>query len=440
MYDSANPTDDIAVNRAAGCRRAHIGPRHLAEAATIEYYFGGPFRLRDNLAMSADEYRDISALLALVRRAVDDASSFIATENLPREIFDPQNQWAIMLQDGGVNRSTYLPFRQPGEASTGATMRPQDAWSNLNWTRILSPFTGYYLAYLDRLDQGGRFPQPYPRDVLEYIWSDVLPDDLPDVMERYLDHHQRLAWTPEQHFIATRNMPAHLVADAPPRGGEVGLMINGRIVNPDTLLVQGRLNAMYAGGVIGLLQEKVRAGRRLRVLEIGPGYGAMARTLGRIFAGGVDYVMVDLPPMLHYPAVYLSLSGVRVDIATADRAPDPAASHWLIPNYLAPRLAEQSVAAFDLVINTMSMNEMSLAQVRYYAEFIRRSLAPDGIFYEENAVGLDPHVDCRAEFHHHFPFRRHVRSYHVAAGLGQPFIWSNRYIPQIFDRWDWSLP
>ena len=35
MYDSTDPADDIAVNRTIGCRRIHIGPRHLARAETI---------------------------------------------------------------------------------------------------------------------------------------------------------------------------------------------------------------------------------------------------------------------------------------------------------------------------------------------------------------------------------------------------------------------
>lgn len=440
MYDSTDPADDIAVNRTIGCRRIHIGPRHLARAETIDYYFGGPFRLRDNLAMSADEHRRIVALLGLVQRAVDESGPFIEAEGLPRDVFDPQNQWTIMLQDGGINRSIYLPFRQPGEASVGSTMRPRDAYNNLNWTRILSPFSGYYLAYLDRLDQGGLFPQPYPHDVLDRIWSDVLPDDLPDIMESHLDHHQRLAHVPEQHFLAIRNMPSDLVVGALPRGGEVGLMIDGRVVNPDTLRVQGRINAMYSGGLIGLLREKAeRTGQRIRVLEIGPGHGGLARALSGIFRDRVEYMMVDLPPMIHYAAVYLSLAGIDVDVAVSGRPPDNGASHWLVPNYLLPHLADD-LPTFDLVINTMSMNEMSAAQVHHYAALIRRLLASDGVFYEENAVGLGGHVDCRAEFQKLFPFRRHIRSFHVAAGLGQPFVWSVNYIPRIFDRWDWSLP
>lgn len=420
MYNTEEFSDDIYHNPQTGCRRINLSPYHLSKPQTIEYYFGGIFRLRNNLAMTSHEHDIISRQLKRVAQVVRDADAYIKDRKLSTDIFKPQNQWSGLIVEGWI---------------------PGTSFNNLNWTRILSPFTGYHLLYLDRLDHGSRFSQPYPPEVLERIRQENLPDDLPELMERYIYHNERLAWVVPQFFHSIRNLPSDLIVSVPPRGGEIGVMINGRIINCDSLQVQARVNSMYSSGVMGLLKDKAERRGRVRVLEIGAGYGALAHAMNGLFRDRIDYVMVDLPSVLHYPATYLNLAGISVEVVTPENVTgaDAGRGHRLVPNYLLPE-AEESLGRFDLIVNTMSMNEMSEGQVRYYASVINRLLASDGVFYEENAVSIKEHIDCRAVFAEAFRFRRQVQSFHVAAGLADPNIWASAYVPQIYDRWDWSLP
>jgi hypothetical protein len=420
MYTMEDVSDDIYHNPQTGCRRVHLSPYYLSKAQTIEYYFGGIFRLRNNLTMTPHEHDVISKQLKRVSKAIVEADSYIIDRKIPTHIFKPQNQWADLIVEGWI---------------------PGTSFNNLNWTRILSPFTGYHLLYLDRLDHGRRFSQPYPPEVLDRIQQENLPDDLPDLMERYIYHNERLAWVVPQFFHSIRNLPSDLIVSVPPRGGEIGAMINGRIINCDSLQVQARVNSMHSSGVMDLLREKAERRGRVRVLEIGAGYGALAHAMSSLFRDRIDYVMVDLPSVLHYPATYLTLAGLPVEVITPENVADADAggSHRLVPNYLLPEI-EESLGSFDLVVNTMSMNEMSESQVWYYANLINRLLASDGVFYEENAVSIKEHIDCRVVFAQTFRFRRRVQSFHVAAGLADPNVWASTYVPQIYDRWDWSLP
>ena len=54
-----------------------------------------------------------------------------------------------------------------------------------------------------------------------------------------------------------------------------------------------------------------------------------------------------------------------------------------IPNYLY-REPRNGGLRVDLAINTLSLSEMTATQVRSYCALIRNSLAPGGVFFEQN--------------------------------------------------------
>lgn len=81
-----------------------------------------------------------------------------------------------------------------------------------------------------------------------------------------------------------------------------------------------------------------------------------------------------------YSALYLSLSlpDQRVSIGQADELPFGLR---FVPNYMAPALNGE----FDLVVNTLSLSEMSARQIQAYAELVAgRWLAKGGLFFEQN--------------------------------------------------------
>ncbi len=84
----------------------------------------------------------------------------------------------------------------------------------------------------------------------------------------------------------------------------------------------------------------------------------------------------------------------------------------------------------------MSFPEMSAAQVRNYATFLRRVLREDGIVFDENAANRPHHTDSKAILTEQFPFRKSVASNIVTTKNWCQDVWATRYVGDIFDRQD----
>ena len=141
----------------------------------------------------------------------------------------------------------------------------------------------------------------------------------------------------------------------------------------------------------------------------------MAYALEYLFEGSLEYIVIDLPNVLYSSALYLGgLLGYEKTSLTVDPEDFFDSRIVFVANYLVPSLAAK-LGHFDLGINTMSMNEMSEPQVRFYSSFIRDAIGEDGLFYEENGVGHPEHIDCRRIFREYFSNER-------KAGTG--IVWS----------------
>jgi putative sugar O-methyltransferase len=155
---------------------------------------------------------------------------------------------------------------------------------------------------------------------------------------------------------------------------------DGRFVSADVMRFQEVVNAFHASG---LLEELRRKPRNL-VLEIGAGYGGLIYQLSSLFSG--TFVVVDLPETLLFSASYITMnrpeSRIYVyDPATFDEAVRSLDRYdfFFVPNF---RLSALRTAAFDLVLNLASLQEMREDQVREYLDFIRATLR--GTFFSWN--------------------------------------------------------
>jgi putative sugar O-methyltransferase len=121
--------------------------------------------------------------------------------------------------------------------------------------------------------------------------------------------------------------------------------------------------------------------RGLRILEIGGGYGALASALLATFPR-CEYCICDLPESLLFSGLYLAMTredGIALrQVGDANGLMAPRVN--LTPNYLFDRLDGH----FDLVINTLSMSEMSNHQIEHYARDISKLIGSTGIFFEQN--------------------------------------------------------
>jgi len=89
--------------------------------------------------------------------------------------------------------------------------------------------------------------------------------------------------------------------------GEIGTNINGIVVNHDTAVYQERLTLLGWLGVFRFLERRIASEGTVRILEIGGGYGALARQIKRIMPN-VSYTICDLPASLYVSSAYLSVA------------------------------------------------------------------------------------------------------------------------------------
>lgn len=226
------------------------------------------------------------------------------------------------------------------------------------------------------------------------------------------------------HFVekwreVVNNIPTRYRFTPPTRFGECGHLVDGVIVNYDTITYQERVNLLYCSGVIDKLEAIARSGRAVHICEIGGGYGALAHWFRQAFPD-CSYTIIDLPESLLFSRLYLSLSYGDVPngygLSPVDRG------FRFTPNYIAEQLDEP----FDLVINTLSFSEMSLHQVRKYVELIKtRFIAHEGLFFEQNQdnrhIGL---LFAQQIFENAFPHRLQLGNYGMQLENGHPNIWS----------------
>ena len=132
-----------------------------------------------------------------------------------------------------------------------------------------------------------------------------------------------------------------------------------------------------------------------RICEIGGGFGAPARlAMSNSYKRARSYVIVDLPESLFFAEVYLRATfgydQVRY-VQPGETISDIADSSILLCPVT--RLAALAPLHFDVVLNTLSLQEMTDAYVDFYRDWLDRSRADH--FYSFNYF-LQP-ADDRAE-------------------------------------------
>lgn len=155
-----------------------------------------------------------------------------------------------------------------------------------------------------------------------------------------------------------------LVPESPAMGG-FGYVIDGQLINVDTLKFYEVLIGMERAGVL----PAMRAIERPVVCEIGGGWGGFAYQFKTLFPR-CRYVIVDFPELFLYSATYLAALFPGATCAFCGTAETPTvadagdADFVFVPH----TMAEQAFALSpDLTVNMVSFQEMTDAQVRAYA-------------------------------------------------------------------------
>lgn len=368
-----------------------------------------PFHgLRQNRDLTTDEYDRLKLASARVTDLIRDWPGYIARHNLDPAVFHTQNEWGALVPVSAANEA-----------------RCADDFSSINYIRLGSPFMGFHLPILDRTDGFRRFDDATTETIRAQVATRI-PENIVELMDA-LDPQARLAHVVNEHHRLTKNLPPKYIVKTPPRGGEVGLVIDGVIVNPDTLITQARINCMYNLGILDFIEQRIRRRLHCRILEVGAGYGALATALHSIYPGQLRYIVIELPSVLWNTACYMGAIGPVHLIGPNEPFPK-AFETALVANYLAEEYRGQ-MGPVDVAINTMSFIEMSDAQVRYYRDLMADLIGSEGKCFIEGSPSKPHHVDCAALFSETMPIRIDVPAGPAHHGTLYPAIWQKQRWP-----------
>jgi glycosyltransferase involved in cell wall biosynthesis len=166
---------------------------------------------------------------------------------------------------------------------------------------------------------------------------------------------------------------ALLVPESPALGG-YGYDIGGRLFNVDTLKFYEVLIGMDRGGVLA----PIRAAARPVVCEIGPGWAGFAYQFKTLFPR-CTYVLVDFPELFLFSATYLAAVFPDARLHFVTEATPAALEGWRQADFVfLPNTAAHLLEAtpLDLLVNMVSFQEMTDAQVRGYADLAARAGCP----------------------------------------------------------------
>jgi hypothetical protein len=389
-------------------------PKRIAPRASDR--FGAVHTLADNYDLTPEQYATCARQIRALQQLYDEAAVYVGRRGIDPEVVFAGNEWAELAH------------------RTGITFRT--AYSDINYLRLHAPFAGYHLPILDRLDER-RFPDDWGDEFIRGTIASAIPHDIVDILAKRLPARDRLLPLVPEYLDHIRHVPKRYIVRIPRMLGEMGIEVHGVLVNADVILSQSRINGMLCSGVLDKLDLDIARRGRIRVLEIGPGYGAMAYALKGIFGDRLEYVGIDLPSSLYYSLLYLgstsSWAGCHL-LRPGEKMPERFDFAFVV-NYLTEEFAN-SIGPVDMAFNCMSFPEMSPAQVGSYGRLLRQVLRKDGVIFDENAANKPHHTDSKAILKELFPFRKPVRSNIVTTKNWSQDVWATRYIGEIFDRQD----
>jgi putative sugar O-methyltransferase len=192
----------------------------------------------------------------------------------------------------------------------------------------------------------------------------------------YRSHHAHVKKRFEGKLNALRALDRHglFVPESREMGG-FGHEIDGSLVNVDTLKFYESLTAMDQAGLL----DRPRRDTRMIVLEIGAGWGGFAYQFKTLFPK-VCYVLVDLPQTLLVSSVYLktvfpNAKCLMYGEPSFDSAWNALRTYDIVflPHYALPHLSIQGI---ELGVNMVSFQEMTVAQVVGYLDWLIRMRCP----------------------------------------------------------------
>jgi putative sugar O-methyltransferase len=145
------------------------------------------------------------------------------------------------------------------------------------------------------------------------------------------------------------------------------------------------LNAGTTWRIKELLRQHGPQGRALHVCEIGAGWGACASQLHQV-CDVASYTIIDLPENLCLSSTYLRTTLTGRQPHFLDCTPGATVQPVQAALYFGlPAAIDNLPGPYDLIINTLSFQEMDQETVDAYFSWAAKVLAPDGVIVSFNA-------------------------------------------------------
>ena len=280
----------------------------------------GKILLRHNRDLSQTEFQIARDLCDRINQFVRDRDAYVAENHRNPQFCSPDGMWSPTAHNDYLNTFTKVSAC---------------SFEVINRLRLfVSFFSGYSLRRASIVPGAPSFETMSSSLDLEIDKLMKLPDE----------------WV-SRWITLTAGIPTDLIFSPPRFLGEIGWDVSGVVVNHDTCVYQERINLLYEAGIFDWLSDRLSSKGRLRILEIGAGYGALGCKIKSLFPAS-DYWICDLPESLLFSALYLSLNRPDCKAGIGEEAPY---GFTYIPNYQIDRITGK----FDLVINTLSFSEMS---------------------------------------------------------------------------------
>lgn len=234
-----------------------------------------------------------------------------------------------------------------------------------------------------------------------------------------------------------RHFPEELIAEPPLRFGEMGWLSDGHFLSADAYKPVERLVLLEGSGVLDRLRARAESGERVRVLELGAGYGSLAHLLTQAIPNS-QYLIADWPEALAFSSTYLALSHPNATLAFAD-ADRPTAllttesNFGFLPYHMLPAWVNAGVTV-DLVICAPDALAWSEVQVRAFCKLIRRLIGKQGILFEQSPPEVNQMASMNTIVRQFIP---HSHMFGVRALpdhlLGMPYLWANTEIGDLIE-------
>ncbi len=124
---------------------------------------------------------------------------------------------------------------------------------------------------------------------------------------------------------------------------------------------------------------------RVRILEIGGGYGRLAEVLHNVLRGKCHHVLVDsVPATLMYAYRYLSrrLPGARIGSYYNGDAYDSSYDVYVMPSW---KLHDEHLSEFDIAVSVEAFQEMNEVHVANYLQMMTDAIGLGGVLYLSNS-------------------------------------------------------